>query len=111
MASFLARLEYQNLMNIKLGVADQRFGAGTAYISTPDPNPADYSHVNVLGIPYHHYTAHPPTGFTPTRYEWVAVPDDLSRYPTQNYYGFNRRVVEQLSRSTLYFGLEFAQET
>lgn len=90
LAGYLASLEYQNLMRIHLGVVDQQFGIGTAYISLNGTNPVDKGGGNP---PANQYTAHPPAGVTATRYEWVAVPDDLSKYPTQSYFGRTRGVV------------------
>ena len=92
LAGFLSQLEYQNLLNVHLGVQDQQFGVGTPYISQNGPNPANYLETRTLDIPEHTYTVHPPSGVTPARYQWVAVPDDLSEYPTKNYFGKNRGV-------------------
>jgi hypothetical protein len=92
LAGFLSQLEYRNLINTHLGVLDQQFGVGTAYISQDGPNPANYLNTSTLSIPEHTYTVHPPTGVTPARYQWVAVPDNLSEYPTQSYFGKNRGV-------------------
>src|SRR5208283_2186479 len=89
LAGFLSQLEYRNLINTHLGVLDQQFGVGTAYISQDGPNPANYLNTSTLSIPEHTYTVHPPTGVTPARYQWVAVPDNLSEYPTQSYFGKN----------------------
>ena len=93
LTSYLAGLEYQNLLRTHLGVVDQQFGVGAAYISLVGANPVDNKNANILDIPYNRYTAHPPKGRTPTRYQWVAVPSDLSKYPTQSYYGLSRGII------------------
>src|SRR5262249_50300295 len=85
-------LDYQNLVNIHLGVVDQQFGVGTAYISLEDYNPVDNKNLNILDIPNNKYTAHPPTKVTPTRYQWLAAPNDLSKYPPVGFSG-TRRVI------------------
>lgn len=90
LTDFFTRLEVQNLENINYGMADQSFGE--TYITLAGgENPARPR--TPPDLRSNRYGVRPPPGVTPSRYQWSAVPNNLSGYPTQEYFGHRRREV------------------
>lgn len=87
---FLIKLGLQDVQNIRVGLADQRFAP--AYIELHGENPAHVA--RAPNLPANVYTAHPAEGQSPVRYQWLAVPEDISGYPHKARFEKRRRFID-----------------